>query len=261
MSISIVNWNVNGIRAIHRKGFSEWFDEINADIVCLQEIKAKPEQFPKDLLEKEGYTVHINSAERPGYSGTAVWTRLEPKKVEFGFGVEKFDCEGRVIGLRFDDFEVYTIYFPNGGNATEDGSSFVRLDYKMEFYDEFLKYMNKRKKTGKDIIFTGDVNTAHKEIDLARPKNNVKNTGFLPIEREWIDKVIKAGYVDVFREFDESPDNYTWWDYKTRARSRNVGWRIDYFFATQKSVGRIKECKHLIDVMGSDHCPLQLIME
>lgn len=261
MPISIINWNVNGIRAVHGKGFGQWFDDFNADIIFLQEIKAKPEQFPKDLLEKDGYEVHINSAERPGYSGTCAWTRLKPKKVEYGFGIEKFDCEGRVIGLRFDDFEVYTIYFPNGGNETEDGSSFIRLDYKMEFYDEFLKYMLKRKKVCKDIIFCGDVNTAHKPIDLARPKQNEKVTGFLPCEREWLDKVVDAGFVDVFREFDPQPERYTWWDYKTKARSRNVGWRIDYFFATKNAMSRITNCTHLTDIMGSDHCPLKLEME
>ena len=251
MPVTIINWNVNGVRAIHGKGFSQWFDDFDADIVFLQEIKAKPEQFPKELTEKAGYELHINSAERPGYSGTCAWTRLKPKKVEFGMGIDKFDCEGRIVGLRF----------PNGGNNTEDGTSFVRLDYKMEFYAEFLKYMKKRRKVCKDIIFCGDVNTAHKPIDLSRPKPNEKNTGFLLCEREWIDEVVKSGFVDVFREFDHEPERYTWWDYKTRARSRNVGWRIDYFFATKSAMARIESCTHMTEIMGSDHCPLKLVMK
>ncbi len=258
MTISIINWNVNGVRAIYGKGFSQIFDDFDADIICLQEIKAKPEQFPEELLHKAGYELYVNSAQRPGYSGTAVWSRIKPKEVVTGFGIEKFDCEGRVIGLRFADWELYTIYFPNGGADLPEGG-FARLEYKMEFYTEFLKYMQARRKVCPDVVFCGDVNTAHKPIDLARPKANEKITGFLPCERAWIDELIDAGFVDVFREFDKEPDRYTWWDYKTRARSRNVGWRIDYFFATESARPRLLSCSHLTEVMGSDHCPLKLV--
>jgi exodeoxyribonuclease III len=246
----ILSWNVNGIRAAYKKGFLDWLKEENPDILCIQETKAHPDQLTDDLRNPEGYESYFSSAEKKGYSGVAIYTKQKPKNVEHGFGIKKFDSEGRILVAEYPKFVLMSIYYPNGKASPE------RLKYKMEFYDAFLKFTNKLKKQGKNIIVCGDVNTAHKEIDIARPKENEKVSGFLPEEREWIDKFLSNGYLDTFRMFNSEPDNYTWWDQITRARDRNVGWRIDYFYVNEEFKKNVKDAFILSDVMGSDHCPI-----
>jgi exodeoxyribonuclease-3 len=251
-TIKLCSWNVNGIRAIHKKGFLEWFEEEKPDVLCLQETKANEDQLPSKLKEIYGYHSYFTSAERKGYSGVALYTSLKPKKLDNGLGIKKFDSEGRIQVADFEDFVLFNIYFPNGKMSEE------RLKYKMEFYDAFLDYANNLRDHGRNIIVCGDVNTAHKEIDLARPKENSNISGFLPIERAWIDKFLENGYVDTFRMFHSEYDQYTWWSYRTRARARNVGWRLDYFFVNEEFKKNVKASYILSDVMGSDHCPIGL---
>jgi exodeoxyribonuclease III len=248
--IRILSWNVNGIRAVYKKGFLDWFKKEKPDILCLQETKANEEQLPDELKNIEGYYSFFSSAERKGYSGVALYTKEKPKNVKKGFGIEKFDNEGRILIAEYPDFTLLNIYYPNG-KAREE-----RLRYKMDFYDAFLTYVNKLKKKGKNLIICGDVNTAHKEIDLARPKENEKVSGFLPEERAWMDKFVGHGYIDTFRIFNQEPENYTWWDMMTRARERNVGWRIDYFFVSDNFKKKVKDAFILSEIMGSDHCPI-----
>ncbi|MCF8413529.1 MAG: exodeoxyribonuclease III [Melioribacteraceae bacterium] len=248
--MKIISWNINGIRAAHKKGFLDWFQKANAEIVCVQETKAQLEQIPTDLTEIENFTFYNNSAERKGYSGVATITSIVPTETTNGLGIEKFDIEGRVLKHKFDNFFLYNIYFPNGKAKKE------RLDYKMEFYEEFLKILENHKKNGEEVVICGDVNTAHKEIDIARPTENSKVSGFLPMEREWIDRLLALGFVDSFRLFNQEPNQYTWWDVFTRARERNVGWRIDYFFVSEGLKDNLSNAFILQDVMGSDHCPV-----
>jgi exodeoxyribonuclease-3 len=248
--IRIISWNVNGIRAVHRKGFRDWFINSKPDILCIQETKATYKQFPADIRNIDGYDLYISEAERKGYSGVATYTALNPEKVQKGFGIPKFDSEGRTLITDYGDFVLFNIYFPNGKMSPE------RLQYKLDFYDSFLDYVDALKEEGRNIVVCGDLNTAHREIDLARPKENEKISGFLPIEREWIDRFLSHGYVDTFREFNQEPDNYTWWSYRTRARERNVGWRLDYFFVNKEFMKNVESSFILSDVMGSDHCPV-----
>lgn len=250
--IRILSWNVNGIRAVHKKGFREWFTNEKPDILCLQETKAVRKQFPPDIRRVEGYHTYFSEAERKGYSGVALYTKIKPDKVKNGFGIDKFDLEGRTLIADFGDFVLFNVYFPNGKMSPE------RLQYKMDFYDSFLKYADELKEEGRNIMVCGDVNTAHKEIDLARPKQNEKISGFLPEERAWIDKFLSHGYVDTFREFNQKPDQYTWWSYRTKARERNVGWRLDYFFVNREFMDHVESSFILYDVMGSDHAPVGL---
>ena len=250
--IRILSWNVNGLRAAHRKGFLEWFLRERPDILCLQETKAAPDQLPAELKEVEGYHAYFASAERKGYSGVGLYTRLEPREIRGGFGVKKFDVEGRTQLADFGDFLLFNVYFPNGKASKE------RLRYKMAFYGAFLKRVDKLRAKGESIVICGDVNTAHKENDLARPRENEKTSGFLPEERAWLDKFVARGFVDAFRMFNREPGQYTWWDQKTRARERNVGWRIDYFFVSDNFAGKVKAAYILPEVMGSDHCPIGL---
>lgn len=250
-NLRLLSWNVNGIRAVYKKGFVDWFTKENPDILCLQETKAHPEQLTDDLLNINGYKSFFSSSTvKKGYSGVAIYTKQEPVKVEHGFGIPKFDDEGRIIVAEYKNFILINIYYPNG-KAREE-----RLKYKMEFYDAFLEYADDLVKKGKKLVICGDVNTAHKEIDLARPKENSKISGFLPIEREWMDKFFSHGYVDTFRMFNDQPEQYTWWDQQSRARERNVGWRIDYFFVSENFKKNVKNAFIMPDVMGSDHCPV-----
>ena len=248
--MKLISWNINGIRAADRKGLFNWFKKESPDILCLQEIKALPEQVPLHLRNAPGYYVFLNPAERKGYSGVATFTKEKPIDIKTGFGIEKFDCEGRTLITEFPSFTLFNIYFPNG--KKNQG----RLDYKLDFYDTFLGYADNLKAEGKNIIVCGDFNTAHKEIDLARPKENEKISGFLPVERAWIDTFIDHGYVDTFRHFNKESGQYSWWDYKTKARERNIGWRIDYFFVNKEFMPHIKKAFILQDVTGSDHCPV-----
>ncbi len=248
--MKILSWNVNGIRAADRKGLFEWFTKQSADVLCVQEIKALPDQFPAHLKNAPGYHVFINSAQRKGYSGVATFSKPKPLHVEKGFGFDRFDQEGRVLMTEFSSFVLFNIYFPNG--KKDD----VRLQYKLDFYDTFLSVADSIRDEGKHVVVCGDFNTAHKQIDLAHPKANEKRSGFLPVEREWIDTFIDHGFVDTFRVFNTKPEQYSWWDMKTHSRERNIGWRIDYFFVDKAFLPQLKNAFILQDVMGSDHCPV-----
>jgi len=255
MTQTLISWNVNGLRAVFKKGFAQWVKKADPDILCLQETKARPEQVVKELETIKGYHTHFASAQKPGYSGVALFTKVKPLSVEQTFGVSKFDDEGRILQADYGKFILFNIYFPNGKASPE------RLKYKIDFYETFLVEMKKLLKKDKKIVICGDVNTAHKEIDLARPKENSKVSGFLPQEREWIDRFLELGFLDTLRMFDQSPGRYTWWDMVSRARDRNVGWRIDYFYASENLRKNIKKAYIMPEVMGSDHCPIGLELE
>jgi len=250
--VKIISWNVNGIRAAQRKGFIDWLKEENPEVCCLQETKARRNQLDSKLLNIHGYKSYFESSKvKKGYSGVAIYTRIKPKKIVKGIGISKFDQEGRVISADFGNFILINVYFPNGK------ASDIRLKYKLEFYDAFYYHVENLLKSKKQIIICGDVNTAHKEIDLAHPKPNAKFSGFLPIERKWISKLLRNNFVDSFRFFHPSKINqYTWWSMRLKARERNVGWRIDYIFVDKKLLGNLKDAFILSEVMGSDHCPV-----
>lgn len=250
--MKIISWNVNGIRAAQKKGFLSWLAKESPDIACVQETKAHPDQLDIELLHPPGYHVSWNSAEKKGYSGVATFSKRKPAVIETKMGMPHFDAEGRLLLTEFPEFTLLNIYFPNGGRGPE------RVAYKLNFYGEVLKRVQKLKAEGKKVIISGDYNTAHKEIDLARPKENETTSGFLPEERAWLDEWIAAGQVDIFRKFNQEPHHYTWWDMKTFARKRNIGWRIDYHFVTQDLVSQVKNAAIHMDVEGSDHCPISL---
>ena len=253
--MKILSWNVNGIRAADRKGLFNWLKKESPDILCLQEIKALPEQVPPHLRNAPGYYIFLNSAERKGYSGVATFTKERPLEIKNGFGIEKFDKEGRMLITEYPSFVLFNIYFPNGKRNDE------RLDYKLNFYDTFLGYADNLKAEGKNIVVCGDFNTAHKEIDLTHPRANENRSGFLPIERAWMDTFVDHGYIDTFRHFNKESNQYSWWDLKTRSRERNVGWRIDYFFVNNEFLPHLKKAFIMQDVMGSDHCPVGIEIE
>jgi len=250
----IASWNVNGLRAVARKGSIEPFlEEVDPDVVLLQETKAAPEQLSEEIKNIPGFSSYFNASQvRAGYSGTAIYTKDEPRLVTKGMQVPSLDNEGRVITAYFEELAVCNIYFPNGGQGPE------RLKYKMHFYDAFLEYIEElREKT--PVVWGGDVNTAHEPIDLARPKENEKNTGFLPEERAWLDEVEAAGWIDTYRRFYPHKEGaYSWWDMKTHARDRNVGWRIDYLFASPDLAPRLIKASIHNRIQGSDHCPISL---
>lgn len=255
----IISWNTNGIRATVKQGhFFPLFKKYKPDVVCLQETKAEEIQLTDATKNIAGYYSYFSHSQtKKGYSGVAIYTKEKPQKVFYDMGLpakqKHLDVEGRILGVKLKSYTVITGYFPNGGSGPH------RLEYKLEFYDAFLKFINKLRANGEHVIFCGDVNTAHTEIDLARPKANVENTGFLPIERAWITKVIKNNFLDVWRELNPNKkDVYTYWDQKTASRTRNVGWRIDYFFADAPLMKKIKSASMLTDYMGSDHCPIVL---
>ena len=246
----LLSWNVNGIRAVSKKWFGAWVAKEAPDVLCIQETKAHEVQLGPEITDLQGYTSYWAEAEKKGYSGVAVYARHEPISVQKGFGEDRFDSEGRTLVLEYPYFTLFNVYFPNGKKNKE------RLQYKMDFYEAILDCWEALRKEGKRVIVCGDVNTAHKGIDLARPKPNEKISGFLPVERAWIDKIIKKGYVDTFRHFNQDPDYYSWWDVITRARDRNVGWRIDYFYVTEDLLSDLSNAWIATDVMGSDHCPV-----
>lgn len=258
--VRLFSWNVNGIRAVMKKGFLDWLAGSDADVVCLQEVRADQEQIEKDnlassLLSHSEYRSYFVSAEKKGYSGVGLLSRQEPGAVVSGFEPDSpshhFNQEGRVIVADYGSFELWNIYFPNGGRGED------RVRYKLDFYEYCLALWEKRRKE-RLLVITGDFNTAHKEIDLARPKENRKNTGFLPEECAFLDRLVEKGYVDTFRLFNQDGGWYTYWDQVTRARARNVGWRIDYFWVTEETAGHVKKAGIFMDVQGSDHCPLSL---
>jgi exodeoxyribonuclease-3 len=249
-TIEIISWNVNGIRAVANKEALKWIDERDTDILCLQEIKAQKDQIPNNLFEKEFTEVIINSGERKGYSGTATYSMLQS---DFSSVCHDIDTmhEGRIIETHYGDIVLFNVYFPNGQKDE------VRLAYKLKFYDDFLAHCEKLKEDGKSIIVCGDVNTAHREIDLKHPKANEKTSGFLPIEREWIDKFLDHGYIDTFRYVHgDETDRYSWWSYRANARVKNVGWRIDYFFISEDLAENLEDAFILDHITGSDHCPI-----
>lgn len=250
--MKIFSWNVNGIRAVLKKGFLDWIEKESPDVVCLQETKANSDQVDPDLFPPKGYKTFWNSAERKGYSGVLTLTKKKPKSVALGMGIEEFDIEGRIVRTEFSKFDLLNVYFPNGTSGEE------RLDYKMRFYDAFLNHCEDLKKSGKKLIVTGDVNTAHCRIDLKNDKANEKNSGFLPQERAWVDKFIAHGFVDTFRALYPEKEQYSWWAYRFNARARNIGWRIDYFFVTEDLMKNVKDGFIADQVMGSDHCPIGL---
>ena len=257
--MKIISWNVNGIRAWHKKGALDWILKQSPDIFCIQETKAEAVQLTEDLLSPKGYTAYFSSSnERKGHSGTAIYTKEKPQKVTYGLGVKKLDQQGRQINVFYENFVLINCYFPNGGGRDK---FFDKLLYKFEYYDSFLKFVIKLKKSGKKVIFCGDVNVAHEEIDIARPKGNEESVGFLPEERSWVDEVIAEDYVDTFRELHPKIVKYSWWDVITRARDRNVGWRIDYFFVDKRLEKNVKESEIHDKVLGSDHAPISLEIE
>ena len=250
--MKIFSWNVNGVRAIEKKGFLEWIEEEDPDIVCIQETKAKVEQLGSSLIEDHGYHTYWHSAERPGYSGVATFSKVEPYYIQKGLGIDRFDSEGRVLITEHENFLLYNIYFPNGQKDE------IRLNYKLDFYDELLPIINEQVDSGSNVIVTGDWNTAHFPIDLARPKENVKTSGFMPIEREKMDQYVDSGWVDTFRHFHQESERYSWWSYRSGARQRNIGWRIDYFFANQSFISQIEDADIHENILGSDHCPVSI---
>lgn len=255
--IKLLSWNVNGLRAVAKKGFLDRIWEIDPDIICLQEIKAKEEQLPSEVSIIPGYRSYFFPAQQGGYSGVAVYSKLEPELVTYGLDEGRFDDEGRVLVVDYADFRLLTAYFPNGSKNQE------RLDYKMDFCRCLTQYCQEflRKEPDKLLLVCGDVNTAHQEIDLARPKENSQRSGFLPLERSWLDDFLAIGMVDTFRFFNSQGGQYTWWDLKTRARERNVGWRIDYFFASAAHQARVLNAGILPEISGSDHCPTSLTIK
>ncbi len=252
----LVSWNVNGIRAVVQKGhFFDFLDADRPDILCLQETKAAEAQLDETLLTPPDYYTWWHSGEKKGYSGTGTFSRMKPLRVERGQLVHRLDTEGRVLLTEYEDFTLYNIYFPNGQRDQE------RLDYKMAFYDECLRVFEAERRKGKPLVICGDVNTAHRPIDLKNPKENEKTSGFLPIERAWIDTFVAHGYVDTFRHFHpDAVDEYSWWTFRVNARARNIGWRIDYFFVTEDLLPRVSDAHIRQDVMGSDHAPVVLVL-
>lgn len=258
----IICWNVNGIRAWSKKGCLEWVLSENPDIFCFQETKAHPDQLDASLLNIDGYTSYFDHSKlKKGYSGVAVYTKEKPEKVDSNLFVQEsetskakqIDQEGRFIALYFKKFVFVNCYFPNGGGDIS------RLEYKLRFYKAFQEYVIKLKNEGKKVVFCGDLNVAHTEIDIARPKENSNHVGFLPVERDWLTGVINAGFIDTFRfKNPDARDVYSWWDVKSGARNRNIGWRIDYFLVDESQEKSILNTKIHSDIYGSDHCPISL---
>ncbi|MDX1616194.1 MAG: exodeoxyribonuclease III [Candidatus Promineifilaceae bacterium] len=254
--IRLFSWNVNGLRAAARKGFLDWLAETQPDILTVQETKCRPEQLTAAVREPAGYHSFWAAAERKGYSGVGLYTRQAPRQVQIGLGIPRYDREGRTIVAEYDQFVLLAAYFPNGGR---DHS---RVPYKIAYKRDFLAACEGWRASGKGVIFCGDVNTAHRPIDLARPRQNRDRTGFLPQERAWIDEVLAHGYMDTFRALHpEEAGAYTWWTYIGGARERNVGWRLDYFFVSPELRARVAAAEIHSDVYGSDHCPVSLTLD
>lgn len=254
MNKTIISWNVNGIRAVEKKGLYEWLQSEQPDILCLQETKAQPEQLTEKFFKQEGYTPYFESAEKKGYSGVAVYTKTKPLSVT-NLNIDEYDNEGRTIVLEYKNFTLVNCYFPN---SQAEGK---RLGYKTGFNIAVHNLCNFLLESGKNVVLCGDYNVAHKPIDLTHPKANEKNPGYLPEERKWMDMFLDSGYADTFRMFNTEPDNYSWWSYRMNARSKNVGWRIDYVCVNNGFKNNIKSADILKDVMGSDHCPVKVVLK
>lgn len=246
---TILTYNINGIRAALKKDLNGWLSSVEADIVCLQEIKAKPEQFDEQAFNKIGYECYVNSAEKPGYSGVAILSKIKPKHIEYGCGIEKIDFEGRVIRLDYDNFSVMSVYFPSGSNNARQG-------FKMEFLALFYTYITELKKIIPNLIISGDYNICHQAIDIHNPKANKNSSGFLPEEREWVSQFLDSGFIDSFRHLNKDPHHYSWWSYRTNARARNLGWRIDYNMIATSLLPKLKCAQILPAARHSDHCPV-----
>ncbi|MCU0557193.1 MAG: exodeoxyribonuclease III [Desulfobacterales bacterium] len=256
--IKLISWNVNGLRAILAKAFKQSLLSLDADVVALQETKLQEPQVTDEMKNIDGYRSYWSfCTPKKGYSGVATYTRLEPLAVRTGIGIPAYDTEGRILEMDFGDFVFFNIYFPNGGMGPD------RLQYKLDFYRDFFLYADGLRGQGRSLIITGDYNTAHNEIDLKNPKANENTSGFLRIERDWLDRIVADGYVDTFRHFHPDAVQYSWWTYRFQARSRNAGWRIDYFFVTQDIIdkGWIREAFIKDEIFGSDHCPIGLTLE
>lgn len=256
MSIKLVSWNVNGIRAVSKKEeFWDWFDNADADIINFQEVRATQDKIPEKLADVEGFHQSFNEAEKKGYSGVGTYSKIEPLEVVKGLGVEELDSEGRVLRIKYPDFYLYNIYFPNSGMNAK------RLDFKVDFCNALLEQLVELKNNGENVVITGDYNIAHHPIDVYNPKNCEGKSGYLPEERAWLDELEQAGFVDTFRMFDEGENNFTWWSYRTKARDRNAGWRLDYFYVNEEIRDNVKSAEILSDIYGSDHCPVTLELE
>ena len=256
MSIKLVSWNVNGIRAVSKKEeFWDWFDNADADIINFQEVRATQDKIPEKLADVDGFHQSFNEAEKKGYSGVGTYSKIEPLEVVKGIGVEELDSEGRVLRIKYPDFYLYNIYFPNSGMNAK------RLDFKVDFCNALLEQLVELKNNGENVVITGDYNIAHHPIDVYNPKNCEGKSGYLPEERAWLDELEKAGFVDTFRIFDEGENNFTWWSYRTKARDRNAGWRLDYFYVNEEIRDNVKSAEILSDIYGSDHCPVTLELE
>ena len=256
MSIKLVSWNVNGIRAVSKKEeFWDWFDNTDADIINFQEVRATQDKIPEKLADVDEFHQSFNEAEKKGYSGVGTYSKIEPLEVVKGLGVEELDSEGRVLRIKYPDFYLYNIYFPNSGMNAK------RLDFKVDFCKVLLEQLVELKNNGENVVITGDYNIAHHPIDVYNPKNCEGKSGYLPEERAWLDELEKAGFVDTFRIFDEGENNFTWWSYRTKARDRNAGWRLDYFYVNEEIRDNVKSAEILSDIYGSDHCPVTLELE
>lgn len=253
--MKLLSWNVNGIRAAVKKGFLEYLEDENPEIICIQETKAHKEQLTSEILEDHGYFTYWHSGQKKGYSGVATFCKEEPLYIQEGIGIKKYDDEGRVLITEHNKFLLYNIYFPNGQKNEE------RLKYKLDFYDDLLPLINDQVESGNNVIVTGDWNTAHRPIDLARPNENKNTSGFMPIEREKVDEYILNGWIDTFRLFHEEGGRYSWWTYRFGARDRNIGWRIDYFFVNEGMVEICTDADIHQNIFGSDHCPVSLMLD
>ncbi len=255
--MKLITYNVNGIRSAINKNWLEWLRAADVDIVCLQEIKAHPGQISEEIVQIEsmGYQCFWYPAEKKGYSGTAILTRIEPKHVEYGVGIADYDDEGRVIRADFADFSIMSAYFPSGSSGDE------RQAFKFQFLDDFQHYVHRLKTNIPNLIISGDYNICHRPIDIHNPKSNANSSGFLPEERDWMENFIRSGFVDTFRYFNDEPHHYTWWSFRANARAKNLGWRIDYHIASQSLISRLKKAVILPEAKHSDHCPVLLELE
>lgn len=251
----IITYNVNGIRAAMTKGLTDWVRSANPDVLCLQEIKATPDQVNVAEFEDMGYHLYWYPAQKKGYSGVAIFTKIKPKHVEYGCGIERYDFEGRVLRVDFDHCSVMSVYHPSGSSGDE------RQAFKMQWLADFQNYINDLKTRIPNLILCGDYNICHKAIDIHNPKSNANTSGFLPEEREWMEQFIQSGFVDSFRHFNQEPHQYSWWSYRAGSRGKNLGWRIDYNLVANELGGRLKRSVILSDAMHSDHCPVLLEMD
>lgn len=253
--MKIISYNVNGIRAVLKNGFADWVKATDADVLCLQEVKASEDQIDRRIFEDMGYHIYWLPAHKKGYSGVAIFTKQKPQHVEYGCGMDLYDCEGRTIRADFADLSVMSVYIPSGSSGED------RQAFKIKYIDDFYHYIQDVRRQQPNLLISGDYNICHKPIDIHNPVSNKNSSGFLPEEREWMTKFIDSGLIDTFRHFNPEPHNYTWWSYRSGARGKNLGWRIDYHIATAPLAARLKSTSILCDITYSDHCPILLEVE